>query len=161
MCRSIFHIYVKFKLVCFFGKQANSVNRWNLNKRGTIYTIKKILLIMGLSFCVPISKHASEVNHLKEEKLHKKCHVKNTMTWEGPVTIWPQLLLYLKLLVSITTTGGFWVLVRGIANGGCWVVIHMMEYPPACQVINIAQYLVTTYSALAGTHVQFRLRKQD
>ena len=35
-----------------------------------------------------------------------------------------------KYLELITKTGGFWEPVRGITNGGSWVVIHMMEHPP-------------------------------
>ena len=54
----------------------------------------------------------------------------NHGTWEEPVTSWPQHLLYWDWVVSVTKTGGFWEPVRGIANGGSWVVIHRMEHSP-------------------------------
>ena len=56
----------------------------------------------------------------------------NLSEWElQPVTCWSKFLpitLRWKVPVSFTKTGGFWEPVRGIMNGGSWVVIHMMEH---------------------------------
>ena len=67
-------------------------------------------------------------------------------TYEGPVTSWTQFLLYWDWVVSFTKTGGFWEPVRGITNGGSWVVIHMMEHPPVYWVVNVAQYVLRKWS---------------
>ena len=66
--------------------------------------------------------------------------------WHGPVTSWPLLLLYWEWVVSITQNGVFWEPVRVITNKGSWVIIHMMEQPPACWVVNVAQYFLRKLS---------------
>ena len=38
---------------------------------------------------------------------------------------------------SLLKTGVFCEPVPVITNGGSWVVVHMMEHPPVCQVVNV------------------------
>ena len=47
------------------------------------------------------------------------------VSWQGPVTSSPLLLLYWEWVVSITKTGVFWEPVMVITSGGSWVIIHM------------------------------------
>ena len=58
-------------------------------------------------------------------------------TWKGPVTSWPQLLLYWELVVSITKTRIFWEPEGVFTTEGSSVVIHMSILQRALMEQNI------------------------